>query len=82
MTRVEDQCVGCPTEMGCLGQACPNRNVRIVICDDCGDTAICNIEGQDFCENCAEHYVNSNFELLELSEKARLLEMNYYKIDN
>lgn len=34
---VEDECVGCPPEMGCLGTACPNRNVMHCYCDKCGD---------------------------------------------
>lgn len=33
----EDECVGCPPEMGCLGNACPNRNVKHFYCDKCGD---------------------------------------------
>lgn len=35
--RTENQCVGCPPEMGCLGSACPNMNVKIYSCDYCGD---------------------------------------------
>ena len=32
-------CVGCPPEMGCLGQACPNRphdeEREVLVCDEC-----------------------------------------------
>lgn len=35
--RVSDECVGCPTEKGCVGDSCPNRNVNHYFCDDCGD---------------------------------------------
>ena len=31
----ESHCVGCPKEMGCLGDACPNMNVPVLICDVC-----------------------------------------------
>ena len=36
MIKYEDNCVGCPPEMGCLGSACSNRNVPVFVCDDCG----------------------------------------------
>lgn len=32
-----NECVGCPPELGCLGEACPNRNVLVFTCDDCGE---------------------------------------------
>ena len=35
MITYEDECVGCPTEMGCMGSACPNRNVPHLYCDQC-----------------------------------------------
>lgn len=37
MVRFEDECVGCPPNMGCLGSACPNRNVPHYYCDVCED---------------------------------------------
>ena len=37
MIRYEDECVGCPPEMGCLGSICPNRNVPHYFCDYCGE---------------------------------------------
>ena len=35
MRRFENECVGCPTGMGCLGCACPNRSVLVLECDEC-----------------------------------------------
>lgn len=35
--RIEDGCVGCPEELGCLGDACPNKNIIESECDECGD---------------------------------------------
>ena len=35
MITYEDECVGCPTEMGCMGSACPYRNVPHLYCDKC-----------------------------------------------
>ena len=37
MLVYENECVGCPPERGCLGSACPNRNVPRYYCDDCGE---------------------------------------------
>ncbi len=31
----EDECVGCSSELGCLGSACPNKNVKHYYCDKC-----------------------------------------------
>ena len=37
MMTIENECVGCPPEMGCLGSACPNLNVKRFYCDECGN---------------------------------------------
>ena len=37
MIKYEDECVGCPPEMGCMGNSCPNRNVKHLYCDKCGE---------------------------------------------
>lgn len=37
MVVYEDECVGCPQGMGCLGSSCPNRNVPYFYCDKCGE---------------------------------------------
>lgn len=34
--KIEDRCVGCPPEMGCLGSSCPNKHVEVLVCDRCG----------------------------------------------
>ena len=56
MERIENHCVGCPKEMGCLGSACPNRNVRVIYCDICkeeiGIDDVYEVDGQDLCEDC------------------------------
>ena len=56
MIKYEDQCVGCPSEMGCMGSACPNRNVKVIYCDCCGDEIDSDdgyeVDGEDLCESC------------------------------
>ena len=54
MKRVENQCVGCPPEMGCLGTACINRNVVIFTCDRCNndEETLYEWDGQEVCLDC------------------------------
>ena len=56
MTKTENECVGCPPEMGCLGTGCPNRNVERVYCDKCGEDItgceIFDVDGGEYCEYC------------------------------
>ena len=35
MIKLEDDCVGCPPEMGCIGSACRYSNVPHLYCDHC-----------------------------------------------
>ena len=46
MIKCENECVGCPKEMGCLGDGCPNRNVKLAYCDRC--CADC----EELCKEC------------------------------
>jgi len=57
MRRTEDWCVG-PCPQGCMGSACPNSNVVIYECDECGDETTnptredWYIEDEDLCPVC------------------------------
>lgn len=58
MTREENNCVGCPPEIFCLGSTCPMRHVLHTYCDSCGieidpDYAIKDGE-MEYCDECAE----------------------------
>ena len=66
MIRFEDQCVGCPTEMGCLGSACPYIHVPILICDECHDYVddLYWFEGEQICEDC----LLNHFDRVEVDE--------------
>ena len=53
--KYEDACVGCPQEIGCMGSACPYRNVAVYVCDQCGDELgedIYEVDGDMLCEDC------------------------------
>lgn len=63
MERIENHCVGCPKEMGCLGSACSVRNVKVTYCGVCGEEIcdeIYNVDEEDLCKECfAEYLVES-----------------------
>lgn len=52
----EDECVGCPPEMGCLGSVCPNKNVAHYYCDKCDEEVppdeLYEVDGEDLCAEC------------------------------
>ena len=53
MIKLENDCVGCPPEMGCLGDGCPNRNVPYYYCDECGESEILyHFDGEQLCIDC------------------------------
>lgn len=81
MIKHENQCVGCPTEMGCLGSSCPYMNVEVRCCEYCGDEAYCCIDGEDLCEQCAEETLKECFDNLTISEMAEALGVEYTTYD-
>ena len=54
MTKYENQCVDCPSEMGCTRPHCKNWHVPIWVCDECGDENVdlWEYEGQELCKCC------------------------------
>lgn len=56
MVKYENECVGCPTELGCLGSACPNRRVLHLYCDECGEEVdkLYEYDSQQLCIDCIE----------------------------
>lgn len=65
MKRIENECVGCPPEMGCLGDSCPNRNVPHYYCDNCGnEEKLYHYDNDELCEEC----LLKNFEVVEGSD--------------
>ena len=51
MIKYENECVGCPPEMGCLGSSCSYRDVPHFYCDDCGE----EIDGEVYEDDNYEH---------------------------
>lgn len=54
MITYEDECVGCHTELGCMGSACPYWNVKHLYCDKCEDDVekLYKYGGEEICEDC------------------------------
>lgn len=49
----ENECVGCPPDWGCLGNACPNRTIRME-CDHCHEEVdkLFWFQGEQWCAEC------------------------------
>ena len=56
MVKIENHCCDCAAPgYPCLGSACPNRNVEVYYCDECGeelDDDIYDVDGEELCEEC------------------------------
>lgn len=53
MKKLENECVGCPKEIGCFGSTCPNRNVAHFYCDKCNnEDVLYEYEGGEYCIEC------------------------------
>lgn len=55
MIKHEDECVGCPPEMGCLGKTnCPYMDVPHLYCDECEEEYdyLREYDNQQLCDNC------------------------------
>lgn len=53
MIKIENECVGCPPGMGCIGDACRYKNVPHYYCDKCGDEAtLYEYDGRELCVDC------------------------------
>ena len=65
MKKIENECVGCPPEIGCLGNSCPYQNVVRFYCDRCGDEAtLRHYNDEQICADC----LLKEFEIVEGSE--------------
>lgn len=79
MEKIENHCVSC--DLYCLGKSCPYVDVTVYYCDQCGDYAKYRIDGEDYCEDCAEEYIKTAWDDLTLEEKAKALDIYMTEID-
>lgn len=53
MKKIENECINCPSEMGCVGDVCSYKNVARFYCDECGEEEILYYyEDEELCQNC------------------------------
>lgn len=54
MKRIENECVGCPPEIGCLGKSCEYINVIRLYCDECEYEAdiLYRYDDEELCQDC------------------------------
>ena len=54
MIEYRNNWVGCPPETGCLGNDCPNVNVKYCVCDMCHDDVetLYVLDCEELCLDC------------------------------
>ena len=53
MKIIENECLNCPPEIGCMGDTCPNKNVARFYCDECGEEEMLYCyDGEELCQDC------------------------------
>lgn len=80
MKRIENECVGCPTDIGCMGEACPYRNVERFYCDLCGNDAEYVVDDEELCEDCARKRILEAFNNFDIYEQAEMLDISLHCI--
>lgn len=60
MIKYENECCDCG--LPCLGDRCPNRNVRRLYCDKCGNDCreLYEVDGEQLCDDCLLEYAKRN----------------------
>lgn len=71
MTVDESDCVSCA--LPCIYEQCPYYKARRYYCDRCKESADMEIDGEHFCNECAEKAVDEEISALPFSEKCILL---------
>lgn len=64
-----NECIKC--DEYCIGNQCPLKDIVVHYCDECTyRRADYIIDGIELCENCAEKFLNEEFNDLSVEEKA------------
>ena len=78
MIKHRDECIGCHSEIGCVGSACLHRNVPYTACDHCGEEAVVYSFSEDdvqLCEKCMELELDAEWKQLSFNDKC-----NYFGV--
>jgi hypothetical protein len=81
LRTVENECVGCPPDLGCLGSSCPYRNVEHIVCDLCGEPAEYVVDDEELCEDCAKERILEVFNNYDIFEQADMLDVSLRSIE-
>ena len=81
MRILENECVGCPPDIGCIGTACPHRNVERVYCDLCGNDAEYVVDDEELCEACSRKRIMEAFNNFDIYEQAEMLDISLCGIE-
>lgn len=84
MIKYENECVGCPTEMGCIGSACRYMNVPHYYCDECGYEAdeLYEYYGDELCLYCLDKIAEEDFKEMSKEDRVELVLKGYIsKVD-
>lgn len=54
MIKIENECVGCPPDLGCIGNSCHYLHVRRFYCDKCNceEEELFWFEDEQLCVDC------------------------------
>lgn len=53
MIKIENECVGCPPDLGCIGNSCPYLHVYRFYCDKCNcEEELYWFEDEQLCIDC------------------------------
>ena len=83
MTEYENDCVGCPPEIGCLGSTCPNRKIPHTYCDKCGDEALIyslDDDDEQLCEECMIRKLNDLWNNLSRNDKLKMFNVQEVEV--
>ena len=74
MVVYENNCVGCG--IPCIN--CGRKHQEVIKCDNgCDEYAVYSINGEDFCEECAEEILVDMFKDLTVAQMAELLDVKF-----
>ena len=61
MVKLESQCCGCPSNMGCIGDHCMYRYTPVYTCDECKEEAdeLYEYDGTQVCLDCLLDIINA-----------------------
>lgn len=73
MVYFKDECVGCPSDIGCLGARCIYRNVPHMVCDRCGcdcdsPDELRQLKCEQVCLSCLMEEVCEKYPPVEIEE--------------